>query len=73
MIAKSPIIALNNKYNGKVRANKRIRRCSYMDTARETRPYVPWGLMEEFLVAAFVGYGVPQDDARICADVLHAL
>lgn len=36
----------------------------------ETRPYVDWKLMEDFLVDAFVGYGVPKDDARICADVL---
>ena len=36
----------------------------------ETRPYVPWDLMERFLVDAFEGYGVPEADARICADVL---
>ena len=36
----------------------------------ETRPYVPWQLMNDFLVDAFVGYGVPHDDAVICADVL---
>ena len=36
----------------------------------ETRPYVPWDLMNSFLVDAFKGYGVPEDDARICADVL---
>ncbi len=36
----------------------------------DTRPIVPWQLMNDFLVDAFAGYGVPVDDARICADVL---
>ncbi|MCF2680731.1 Ldh family oxidoreductase [Faecalicatena contorta] len=36
----------------------------------ETRPYVSWELMNEFLIAAFQGYGVPEKDAKICADVL---
>ena len=36
----------------------------------ETRPYVPWDLMNRFLIDAFKGYGVPEADARICADVL---
>mgnify|MGYP001183173673 CR=1 FL=1 len=36
----------------------------------ETRPYVPWELMNSFLTAAFKGYGVPEGDAEICADVL---
>ena len=36
----------------------------------ETRPYVSWELMNEFLIAAFQGYGVPEKDAIICADVL---
>ena len=36
----------------------------------ETRPYVSWELMNSFLTDAFVGYGVPEEDARICADVL---
>ena len=36
----------------------------------ETRPYVPWELMNDFLTDAFVGYGVPREDAAICADVL---
>lgn len=31
---------------------------------------VDWGLIEAFVVDAFVGYGVPREDARICADVL---
>lgn len=36
----------------------------------ETRPYVPWKLMNDFLIEAFKGYGVPEEDAAICADVL---
>ena len=36
----------------------------------ETRPYVSWELMNDFMVDAFKGYGVPDEDARICADVL---
>lgn len=40
------------------------------ETIMETRPYVSWELMENFLVDAFKGYGVPEEDARICADVL---
>ena len=38
--------------------------------SNETRPYVPWKLMNDFLIDAFVGYGVPREDAAICADVL---
>ena len=36
----------------------------------ETRPYVSWELMNSFLIDAFKGYGVPEEDAKICADVL---
>lgn len=36
----------------------------------ETRPYVSWELMNDFLTDAFAGYGVPIEDAAICADVL---
>ncbi|MDO4177875.1 MAG: Ldh family oxidoreductase [Phascolarctobacterium sp.] len=36
----------------------------------ETRPYVAWDLMNDFLIQAFKGYGVPEEDAAICADVL---
>ena len=36
----------------------------------ETRPYVSWNLMNSFLIDAFKGYGVPEEDAKICADVL---
>ena len=37
---------------------------------KETRPYLPWQLAEDFLIAAFVAAGVPKEDAAICADVL---
>ncbi len=36
----------------------------------ETRPFVPWEQMESFLIDAFKGAGVPEEDAAICADVL---
>ncbi len=36
----------------------------------ETRPFVPWDLMNDFMIDAFKGYGVPEKDAAICADVL---
>ncbi len=36
----------------------------------ETRPYVSWELMGNFMIDVFKAYGVPEEDARICADVL---
>ncbi len=36
----------------------------------ETRPYVQWDLINDFMVDVFKAYGVPEEDARICADVL---
>ena len=36
----------------------------------ETRPYVSWGLMNSFMIDVFKAYGVPEEDAKICADVL---
>lgn len=36
----------------------------------ETRPYVPWKQIGDFMVDAFEAYGVPRADAEICADVL---
>lgn len=36
----------------------------------ETRPYVDWKLMNDFMVDVFKAYGVPEEDAKICADVL---
>ena len=36
----------------------------------ENRPYVPWELMNDFMVDVFKAYNVPEKDAKICADVL---
>ena len=36
----------------------------------ETRPYVQWELINSFMVDVFKAYGVPEADAKICADVL---
>ncbi len=36
----------------------------------ETRPYVSWEMMNNFMVDVFMKYGVPEEDARICTDVL---
>ena len=36
----------------------------------ETRPYVAWDVMNQFMIDAFTGFGVPREDAAICADVL---
>ena len=30
----------------------------------------PWGLITDFVTDAFVGYGVPREEAEICTDVL---
>lgn len=37
---------------------------------KETRPFVSWQLMDDFMTAAFVKMGVPEADARLCSDVL---
>ena len=36
----------------------------------ETRPYVSWEMMNAFMIDVFKAYGVPEEDAKICADVL---
>ena len=36
----------------------------------ETRPYVQWDMMNSFMIDVFQAYGVPEEDAKICADVL---
>ena len=36
----------------------------------DNRYYASWELMNSFLTDAFMGYGVPKEDAAICADVL---
>ena len=30
----------------------------------------PWNLISDFVTDAFVGYGIPREDAEICTDVL---
>ncbi|MDR2523819.1 MAG: Ldh family oxidoreductase [Synergistaceae bacterium] len=32
--------------------------------------HIPWDMIEKFVVDAFCKYGVPRDDALVCADVL---
>jgi LDH2 family malate/lactate/ureidoglycolate dehydrogenase len=36
----------------------------------DERTYVTWDFIEEFMVTAFQKVGVPEEDAKICADVL---
>ncbi len=36
----------------------------------ETRPYVSWELIGDFMTSVFCKLGVPEEDARLCADVL---
>ena len=36
----------------------------------ETRPYVSWQMMNDFMIDVFKKYGVPEKDAAVCADVL---
>ena len=36
----------------------------------ENRPYVSWETMNRFMIDVFKAYGVPAEDAAICADVL---
>lgn len=36
----------------------------------ETRPYVSWKLIGDFMTAAFERIGVPYDEALICSDIL---
>ncbi|MCR4960799.1 MAG: Ldh family oxidoreductase [Lachnospiraceae bacterium] len=38
--------------------------------AEDNRPYVDWKLVNDFMVDVFEKYGVPREDAKICADVL---
>ena len=37
---------------------------------KETRPFIPWQLEDDFMTAVFEKMGVPTEDARLCADVL---
>ncbi|MEE1353231.1 MAG: Ldh family oxidoreductase [Acutalibacteraceae bacterium] len=34
------------------------------------RVYTPWELITPFVTDAFIGYGIPEEDAKICTDVL---
>lgn len=36
----------------------------------ETRPYISWELINNFMIDVFKAYDVPEEDARICTDVL---
>ena len=36
----------------------------------DDRPHVAWDKMNSFMTDVFAGYGVPRDEAAICADVL---
>ncbi|WP_173655390.1 Ldh family oxidoreductase [Sharpea azabuensis] len=36
----------------------------------EKKTYVPWDLLQHFMTDAFIHAGVPEDDAKICTDVL---
>ncbi len=37
---------------------------------KETRPFISWELADAFMTEVFVKYGVPREDAKLCADVL---
>ncbi len=41
-----------------------------LDFSNETRPYVPFDLMNDFMIEVFKKVGVPAEDAAVCADVL---
>ncbi|SEQ11468.1 Malate/lactate/ureidoglycolate dehydrogenase, LDH2 family [Lachnospiraceae bacterium RM5] len=36
----------------------------------EERIYIDWDLIKNFMIDVFIKYGVPEDDAKICTDVL---
>ena len=36
----------------------------------ETRPYIGWEQISDFMIRVFQAYGVPKEDAEICTDVL---
>ena len=42
----------------------------HMQNDPETRPYISWQLVGDFMTDAFKAAGVPEEDAKICADVL---
>ena len=36
----------------------------------ETRPYIPWDMIQSFMTDTFTAYGISLEDAKICTDVL---
>ncbi len=36
----------------------------------DNRPIIPWKLADDFMTAVFMKNGVPEEDARLCSDVL---
>lgn len=36
----------------------------------ETRPYISWELIDDFMTSAFEKLGVPREEAKICSDIL---
>jgi LDH2 family malate/lactate/ureidoglycolate dehydrogenase len=40
------------------------------DTDMETRPYIPWKTVGDFMTLAFEKLGVPHEDALLCTDIL---
>ena len=36
----------------------------------ETRPFIGWKLAEDFMITVFEKYGVPEEEAAVCAEVL---
>ena len=41
-----------------------------MQMDQENRPYISWELVGNFMIDAFKAAGLPEEDAKICADVL---
>ena len=37
---------------------------------KDNRPYLPWRLVDDFMTAVLSKQGVPEEEARLCADVL---
>lgn len=37
---------------------------------KDNRPFVPWQLVDDFMTAVLSKQGVPEEEARLCADVL---
>ena len=37
---------------------------------KDNRPYVAWQLVDDFMTAVLTKLGLPEDEARLCSDVL---